>query len=319
MAQVFVKTLRHEDWWSERDVTGGDCYEGEWECLPLHCVLETGKATDTALAMKFRTNTSGPISSNCRSSYFSFTHTLPPNTFPRQRKDKVTDPNRTYTTTPNIDPDLHNFQGRIEQYAVLCSAEDLDTFMRHCVSTRALHDFAVPSSSQAAQQREGQAGDEEGSDEEDFDVLRISEYEILGNDPDDTFVVHPIDEIAMDDSTVCSGRDDSEGKAILITNFLGPRAEWPLLFFWRPAVKRLGLFLPSVLIDGDQETVPRIRWEEALQDLKRSRRVAGLVEKVWDPAVGRVDEELEEVFMMLVRFFNGRMAHPENAGHGRGE
>lgn len=231
----------------------------------------------------------------------------------------MADPNRTHMTTPITNPDLRNFQGRIEQYAVLCSAEDLDTFMRHCVSSRALHDFAVPSSSQPAQQREGQAEVKEGSDEEDFDVLQIREYEILSNDPNDAVVVHPSDEIAMDDSTVRSWRDDSEGKAIMITNFLGQGAEWPLLFFWRPEVKRLRFFLPSVTVDGEQETVPRIRWEEVLQDLKRSRRVAGLVEKLWDPALGQVDEELEEVFMMLVRFLNGRMAHLENAGQSHGE
>lgn len=193
----------------------------------------------------------------------------------------------------------------MEQYAVLCSAEDLDTFMRHCVSSRALHDFAVPSSPRQREAR-GELEAEENSDD-DYDVLRISEYEILGHDPDDTVIVHPVDEIAMDDSSVPSWRDQSEGKAILITDFLGPRAEWSLLFFWRPAVKRLGIFLPSALrVDGGQETLPRIRWEGVLRDLKRSRRVAGLVEKVWEPAIGSVDEELAEVFMMLVRFFNGR-------------
>lgn len=58
----------------------------------------------------------------------------------------------------------------------------------------------------------------------------------------DNIIVHPADEIAMDDMTVECFPSSDEAKAIFTSHFLGPAAESPLLFIWRPEAKILGLY-----------------------------------------------------------------------------
>lgn len=128
-------------------------------------------------------------------------------------------PVRSYITTPIRDADLRHFRGWIEQYSVLTGADSLDAFTRHCVSNRLLHDMAIPSS----------PGSSSGDESPDTDVLEMSGNEMF--EDDERIVVHPVDEIAMNDMTVSCPSAPKEGKVIIITDFLGPQAQWPLLFF----------------------------------------------------------------------------------------
>lgn len=209
-------------------------------------------------------------------------------------------PHRSYITTPLRDTDLRHFTGRIEQYDVLTGADSLDTFMRHCVSNRLLHDMALSPSP--------------AENSPDCDILRISEYEMFSHHDD--VLVHPVDEIAMEDATVPCWPSAEESKVIFITDFLGPRAQWPLLFFWRPASGRLGLYLPYLPTGPDaleeQDTGPLIPWAHVLSELQEGRRIASEPEMSWRP--GLDTGEFQGIFMLLVKFFRGRVVEEDAAG-----
>lgn len=213
---------------------------------------------------------------------------------------------RSYITTPIKDTDLGNFQGRIEQYDVLTGADSLDAFMRHCVSNRLLHDTEIPQLSHKSSENESP----------DYDVLRISEYQMF--ETHDKIIGHPVDEIAMDDTSVPAFPSAEVGKVILIRNFLGPQAEWPLLFFWRPESKRLGLYLPHLPASshdlGEQDTGPLIPWAEVLKQLKEGHRIADEPEKTWQP--GADTEDFAFVFMLVVKFFGGERVYETSDDEG---
>lgn len=211
----------------------------------------------------------------------------------------MTDLNRSYITSPIRDVDIRHFRGRIEQYDILTGSDSLDTFMRYCVSNRILHDMAIPTSPE-----------NEEDDSPDFDVLRISEYETFASNDD--IVVHAVEEIAMDDTTVACFPSFEECKVIFITNFLGPHAQWPLLSLWRPESGRIGLFLPHLPAEADgleeQETGSLIPWAEVLNQLKESHRIASEPEQTWQPGSDPDVKHFSFIFLLLVKFFRGRRA-----------
>lgn len=115
-------------------------------------------------------------------------------------------------------------------------------------------------------------------------------------------------------------RRSDESKVIFIMDFLGPRARWPLLFFWRPASGRLGLYLPYLPVGPDeleeQEAGPLIPWAHVLSELKGSRRIASKPEKRWRP--GFETGEFQRIFTLLVKFFRGRIVEDDEQGAGGG-
>lgn len=203
-------------------------------------------------------------------------------------------PRRSYITTPIEDTDLRNFKGRIEQYDVFVAPQRLDAFMRHCVSNRLAHELPVSPL----------AGAEDESPN--CDILRISGYQMF--DSSDEIVVHPLDEIAMDDLTVRLPHASEPSKVVYITNFLGPEANAPLLFIWRPMIERLGLYLPHLPSTPDQvdkqEDDPLIDWAQVLGLLQNGRQIAQRPGRTW--AAGDEAQDFSLVFQMLVMFFRGR-------------
>ena len=217
----------------------------------------------------------------------------------------MSDPERSYITSPICDSDLQHFRGSIQQYDVLTSAADLDVFMRQCVSNRMIHDKPIPAD----------FDEDEGPDHSpEYDVLRIADYQMF--DSIDEIIVHPRDEIAMDDASVPAWPRGETCKVLFITKFLGPSAEWPLAFLWRPNSESAGFYLPYLPADpddlGDQENGPLIFWAQILGELKQGQKIAMQPEKSWGPGDGI--EEFENAFMVLVKFFSGQRVYEEGEG-----
>lgn len=204
---------------------------------------------------------------------------------------------RSYITTPIRDTDVNHFTSQIEQYALLTPPHRLEAFMRQVVSNRLVHQSPVFATEEA----------EDGSP--DYDVLRISEYEL--SESNNRVQVQPVDEIAMDDFTVLCAPRLQPSKVIFITNFLGPHADWPLLFIWRPVSERLGLYLPHLPSAPteieEQDPGPLINWAGVLALLKSSRQITPEPEKIWTRETR--DDEFGLLFTMLVKFFHGQRVH----------